>query len=146
MPHKNNRAITGLSMGGHGALSLAIKHQDVFGAAGSMSGGLDLRPFPGNWDISKRLGSYEKYPQRWNDNSVTELIPLLSSRQLALIIDCGKDDFFYQVNKEFHEKLIYFNIPHDFIIRPGVHNWAYWANSIGFQLQFFNNYFNNKPD
>ena len=34
---RSGRAITGLSMGGHGALYLAFKHQDVFGAAGSMS-------------------------------------------------------------------------------------------------------------
>ena len=47
------RAISGLSMGGHGALYLSIKHQDVFGAAGSMSGGVDFRPFPEKWEIKK---------------------------------------------------------------------------------------------
>ena len=46
LPSREKRAITGLSMGGHGALWLAIRHQDVFGAAGSTSGGLDIRPFP----------------------------------------------------------------------------------------------------
>ena len=141
---RKNRAITGLSMGGHGALSIAIKHQDVFGAAGSMSGGLDLRPFPANWDISKRLGTYAQHPQRWKENSVTEMVPLLATHQLALIIDCGKNDFFYQVNKEFHEKLLYYNIPHDFISRPGDHNWAYWSNSITYQLLYFKNYFDSK--
>lgn len=142
---QKHRGITGLSMGGHGALSIAIKHQDIFGAAGSMSGGLDLRPFPANWEISKRLGPYAKYPERWTKNSVIELIPLLSSNQLALIIDCGKDDFFYEVNKAFHEKLLYNHIPHDFIIRPGVHNWVYWSNSITYQLLFFDHFFNQKP-
>ncbi|MET3115071.1 S-formylglutathione hydrolase FrmB [Pedobacter sp. CG_S7] len=142
--NNNNRAITGLSMGGHGALSIAIKHQDVFCAAGSMSGGLDLRPFPANWEISKRLGPMEKFPERWKDNSVIELTPLLSTHQLALIIDCGKDDFFYQVNKAFHEKLLYNNIPHDFIVRPGAHNWSYWSNAIAYQLLFFNSFFNAK--
>ncbi|MEM6380179.1 MAG: alpha/beta hydrolase-fold protein, partial [Bacteroidota bacterium] len=39
------RAITGLSMGGHGAMYLATQYPDQFGAVGSMSGGLDLRPF-----------------------------------------------------------------------------------------------------
>ena len=142
---QKHRAITGLSMGGHGALSIAIKHQDIFGAAGSMSGGLDLRPFPANWEISKRLGPYSKFPERWKENSVIELTPSLSSNQLALIIDCGKDDFFYEVNKAFHEKLLYNRIPHDFIVRPGAHNWAYWSNSITYQLLFFNHFFNQKP-
>ena len=43
---RKGRAITGLSMGGQGALYLAFRHQDIFGAAGSMSGGVDIRPFP----------------------------------------------------------------------------------------------------
>ena len=138
---RKGRAIMGLSMGGHGALSLAIKHQDVFGAAGSMSGGLDLRPFPANWEIAKRLGNYASNPAIWKDNSVMEMIPLLSTNQLSLLIDCGEDDFFYPVNMKFHEQLKYNNINHDFISRPGNHDWKYWTNAIGYQFLYFNNFF-----
>lgn len=46
IPSRDKRAITGLSMGGHGALYLAMRHPDLFGSAGSMSGGVDIRPFP----------------------------------------------------------------------------------------------------
>ena len=53
---RSGRAITGLSMGGFGAMSLAIKHKGLFGAAGSTSGGLDIRPFPQNWEIPQLLG------------------------------------------------------------------------------------------
>jgi S-formylglutathione hydrolase FrmB len=139
--NRKGRAITGLSMGGHGALYLAIRHQDVFASAGSMSGGVDLRPFPDNWAIKKRLGTYFDHADRWKANSVIEMTHLIKPGQLNLIIDCGEDDFFYQVNIALHEKLLYSNIPHDFIIRPGEHNWAYWANSISFQLLYFNNFF-----
>jgi S-formylglutathione hydrolase FrmB len=51
-----SRAITGLSMGGHGGLYLAIRHSDVFGAAGSTSGGFDFRPFPKRWNLPNILG------------------------------------------------------------------------------------------
>src|SRR6185312_5486702 len=81
------RAITGLSMGGHGALYLAFKHQDVFGAAGSMSGGVDLRPFPKNWDIARRLGSLDSFPQRWADYSVVNQTKLLKPGSLSIIFD-----------------------------------------------------------
>lgn len=138
---RKSRAITGLSMGGHGALSLAFKHQDVFGAAGSMSGGVDITPFPGNWDIEKRLGSYAEYPERWKSNSVVNMTDLLVPNQLALIIDCGKDDFFLAVNMKLHEKLNEHNIPHDFTIRPGAHNFDYWKNAVGYQLLYFHNFF-----
>lgn len=138
------RAITGLSMGGHGALYNAFRHQDVFGAAGSMSGGVDLRPFPNNWDLSAKLGTYASHPERWEAASVVNLTHLLTPNSLSLIIDCGTDDFFWRVNKQLDEKLQDRNIPHDFISRPGGHTWAYWNNAVGFQLLYFSNFFAKK--
>jgi S-formylglutathione hydrolase FrmB len=141
--NKSGRAITGLSMGGHGALYLAIRHQDVFGAGGSMSGGVDITPFPDKWDIAKRLGSYAAYPERWKENSVIHLVHLLTPGSLSIIFDCGTDDFFYKVNVRLHEELLYNNIPHDFISRPGGHSWEYWTNAVGYQLMFMNKFFTN---
>jgi S-formylglutathione hydrolase FrmB len=141
---RKGRAITGLSMGGHGALYLAFKHQDVFGAAGSMSGGVDIRPFPNNWEMAARLGSYAEHPENWEKNTVINMLYLLRPNSLALIIDCGTEDFFFKVNENLHQQLLYRNIPHDFITRPGAHNWNYWANAIQYQLLFMNNYFKSQ--
>lgn len=138
---RSGRAITGLSMGGHGALYLAFRHQDVFGAAGSMSGGVDLRPFPLNWDIAKRLGSYSEHPERWEQNSVINLTNLLTPGSLAIIIDCGSEDFFFRVNEHLHQALLYRNIPHSYMARPGGHSWEYWSESIKYQLLFMNGFF-----
>lgn len=140
----NGRAITGLSMGGHGALYLAFRHQDVWSVAGSMSGGVDIRPFPNNWDIAKRLGVYAEFPERWEHNTVINLLHLLNGKDLRLIFDCGVDDFFYDANCRLHQLMVERNIPHDFISRPGRHNWNYWANAIQFQLLFFSNHFKEK--
>jgi len=141
---RKGRAITGLSMGGHGALYLAFKHQDIFGAAGSMSGGVDIRPFPNNWDMAKRLGTYAEQPERWEKNTVINMLYLLTPNTLSLIIDCGTDDFFFKVNENLHEQLLMRNIPHDYITRPGGHSWPYWTNSVKYQLLFMNNYFVSK--
>jgi len=137
------RAITGLSMGGHGAFYLAFKHQNVFGAAGSMSGGVDIRPYPLNWQMADLLGSYKEHPENWEANTDINLVHLLTPNALALIFDCGTDDFFYKVNVALHEKLLYYGIPHDFIVRPGAHTWNYWANSITYQLLFMKHYFDS---
>ena len=141
---RKGRAITGLSMGGHGGLYLAFKHQDVFGAAGSMSGGVDIRPFPNNWDMAARLGKYAEHPENWEKNTVANMLYLLTPNTLSLIIDCGTDDFFFKVNQNLHEQLMLRNITHDFITRPGSHNWPYWTNAINYQLLFMNSYF-KKP-
>lgn len=135
------RAITGLSMGGHGALYLAFRHQDIFGAAGSMSGGVDIRPFPANWDLAKRLGPLAENADLWGQYTVTNMLHLLIPNKLAIIIDCGTGDFFYTVNEQLHKKLMDRNIPHDYITRPGAHNWEYWSNSVQYQLLFMNRFF-----
>ena len=141
---RSARAITGLSMGGHGGLFLSFRHQDVFGAGGSMSGGVDIRPFPNNWDLALRLGSYAQKPENWEKNTVVNLVHLLTPNALALIIDCGTEDFFFKVNEQLHQKLLDRNIPHDYITRPGVHNWNYWSNSVHYQFLFMHRYF-DKP-
>lgn len=137
------RAITGMSMGGHGAFYLSFRHQGVFGAAGSTSGGVDIRPFPLNWDIEKRLGSYAGYPENWEKNTVINMVHLLTPNSLALIFDCGTGDFFYKGNCKLHEKLLYRNIPHEFISRPGKHNGEYWKSSIDSHMMFFHKFFRN---
>ena len=139
--NRKARAITGLSMGGHGALYLAIRHENVFGAAGSMSGGVDFRPFPDNWDIKKVLGDYSTHAENWNKNVVVDLVDSLHNGDLKMIIDCGVGDFFLQVNRNLHQKLLAAKIDHDYIERPGEHNWDYWSNSIKYQLLFFHDYF-----
>lgn len=140
---KNNRAITGYSMGGHGALYLAFKHNDVWGVAGSMSGGVDVRGFPLQWELSKRLGKYSENPKTWDENMVINLVHHLDGKNLMFLFDCGTSDFFYDANVRLHKKLLELRIPHDYIERPGGHTKDYWANSIKYHMLFFNDFFNN---
>jgi len=136
-----SRAITGLSMGGHGGLYLAIRHSDVFGAAGSTSGGFDFRPFPKSWNLPNILGEYEQNKERWYEYTVMRQVELLTNNQLAIIFDCGVDDIFINVNRALHEKLLQLKIDHDYIERSGGHNHAYWRSSIDFQMLFFHQFF-----
>ena len=94
IPDRKARAISGLSMGGHGALWSAIRHKDVFGAAGSMSGGVDIRPFPQSWEMSKQLGEFAANKASWDAHTVVNQLDKIVNGDLALIIDCGEADFF----------------------------------------------------
>lgn len=138
---RTGRAITGLSMGGHGAMWLSLRHKDLFGAAGSTSGGMDIRPFPNNWNMSEWLGKESEHQDVWDNHTVINQIDRLKNGDLALIIDCGYSDFFLEVNNDFHKKLLKYKIDHDFLVRPGAHNGDYWRNSIDYHILFFNNYF-----
>ena len=138
---RKGRAITGLSMGGHGAMWNAIRHKDTFGASGSTSGGLDIRPFPKNWEMPKQLGEYETNKEVWNNHTVITQIDKIENGDLAIIVDCGEGDFFLNVNKDLHNRLLEKKIDHDFITRPGAHNGTYWSNSIDYQILFFDKFF-----
>lgn len=137
------RAVTGLSMGGHGGLWLGFNHPEVFGACGSMSGGVDIRPFPNNWDMKRWLGVYRNNTDVWEKHTVINILDKVDPAQ-AIIIDCGTSDFFYQVNENLHKEMLYRNIMHDYITRPGIHNNEYWHNAIDYQMQFFAKFFNRK--
>lgn len=138
---RKGRAITGLSMGGHGAMWLSFRHKDLFGAAGSTSGGVDIRPFPNSWQMSSLLGKESENQKVWDNHTVINQIDRLNNGELAIIFDCGYDDFFFEVNNDFHKKLRKYKIDHDFIVRPGGHNGEYWRNSIDYQIIFFKKYF-----
>lgn len=135
------RAIAGNSMGGHGALYLSFRHPDVFGAAGSMSGGVNLCPFADSFDIARRLGSYQEFPERWQANSLFYMIDRMEGVFPVFMVDCGTEDFFYRENCLFHDKLLQLHVPHEFVVRPGEHNWNYWSIALQGQMLFFHRFF-----
>ena len=142
----SGRAISGLSMGGHGAMYLAIRHPETFGAAGSMAGGLDIRLWKtNNWDLQGVLGDPDLYWQNWENNSVVNLVPQLKDREIKIIIDCGVGDFFLPANREMHNRLLEAKIPHEYTERPGEHNGDYWNSAVDFEVLYFHKFFNPAP-
>ncbi len=141
---KNHRAITGLSMGGHGALFLALRHQDIFGAAGTMSGGVDLNESKNRFQIIKRIGDTISNAKNWHDLTVINLIENYTNTTLKILIDCGIKDIFINGNRQLHQKMLQLKIPHEYIERPGEHNWDYWGNAIAYHLFYFQQFFSKQ--
>ena len=132
------RAITGLSMGGHGALYLALRHPERYAAAASMSGGVDLAAFPDRWGKARHLGPYEADTAAWHARSVVHLAARADTTSLpTLLVDCGVQDFFLDANRRLHAVLLARSIPHDYVERPGGHTWAYWTRVLPYHLAFF---------
>lgn len=147
--NKNGRVISGLSMGGHGAMYLSIRHPELFCAAGTMSGAMDM-----NWSkfrisesyaeslrdrFQKLLGTPDPNSEMVAKHSVVNMVEAIKKNALPIIIDCGVDDFLLDVNRELHRRLLYNQVPHDYIERPGEHTWEYWQNSLPYQVLFFHN-------
>ena len=143
--NRHMRAITGVSMGGHGALFLAFRHPDVFWSCGSMSGNMDITQFPDRWHIKDRLGDYESNKQRWNEHAVCNLVDQVKACPLKpaqnIIIDDGLKDIFIKNNIAMHDQLVEKGIDHDFTVRPGRHSWDYWVNALDYHMLFFHKAF-----
>jgi S-formylglutathione hydrolase FrmB len=146
--NRNGRAITGLSMGGHGGLFLGFRNAHTFGACGSMSGAVDIgsKSLRNPVDIIQRIGDTVKYADNWKSYSVYNIVETYPKDSLAIIIDCGTEDFLYSDNRALHEKMVRLKIPHDYIERPGKHDWPYWSNAVRYQLLFFRIYFDRYKD
>lgn len=135
------RAITGLSMGGHGGLFLGFRHADYFGACGSMSGALVIEYITKGYNMQKLLGDTIANKRLYHDYSIMKEMETYPKDSLAIIIDCGIEDNILKMSRMTHEKMLALKIPHDYTERPGKHNWNYWANAVQYQLLFFRNYF-----
>jgi len=133
-----SRAIAGLSMGGYGAVMLALRHPDVFSVAASHSGALffghgDLEDEDKNDYVNKlvRLLPRGKY-------DCFKLAARLKKKgkMPALRLDCGTQDFLIEHNRGFHAYLNKISVPHVYEEFPGLHEWAYWDEHIRQTLDF----------
>lgn len=132
--------IGGLSMGGYGAMKLALRNPERFSAVASLSGALH---------IARRLG----HDPRWNEiadlvfgdplapiGTSEDLIHLAktyaSPEKLRMFITCGTEDFLYADNVAFVEALEHPNLLYTFSPAPGVHNWAFWDVQIQKAIQY----------
>lgn len=144
---RKGRVIAGLSMGGHGAFFLATNHPDLYSAAGSMSGVMDINT--AQWAVPAEFAQSRKQnligllgPESttgefiFPNSTMVAMVGKMKNNNVKYIFDCGVDDFLIKTNRELHERLVYSGIPHDYIERPGSHNWPYWENALYYQVLF----------
>jgi enterochelin esterase-like enzyme len=145
---KRYRAVAGLSMGGGGSFYYALHRPDLFSAACPLSSSTGPLNREDTKNYIQRMGGtdagqaeidawYEKY-------SVTEMVKNLPEEGIKAVrwyIDCGDDDFLFEGNALVHITLRKRNIPHEYRVRDGAHNWTYWRESLPEVLRFVSNGF-----
>ena len=139
---KRYRAISGLSMGGGGTFVYALHHPELFSAACPLSayaGPLTLEEAKRNFTRSNPNLSDTAIAAYHNRYSVLPLInsmPDSLKKTVRWFIDCGDDDFLYEGNSLAHIAMKKREIPHEFRVREGAHNWSYWRASLPVVLEF----------
>jgi enterochelin esterase-like enzyme len=145
---KRYRAVAGLSMGGGGTLYYALHHPELFSSACPLSaavGPLNPEDMQRYMERFKTTGATQQQIDDWYKKySALELIKNMPDDQKKAVrwyIDCGDDDFLYEGNALIHIEMRKKEIPHEFRIRDGAHNWTYWRDSLPAVLSFISDAF-----
>ena len=141
IPTREGRVAAGLSMGGYGALKLALKYPGLFCAAVSHSGAVDFarRKFSDD-DWGREWGLILGETPAGGPDDLYALAQTLDRTLLpSLRIDCGTEDFLIESNRAFTAHLTALGIPHEYEEHPGGHDWPYWDTHIQDTLKFLGN-------
>jgi enterochelin esterase-like enzyme len=137
---KQYRAVAGLSMGGGGTLIYALHHPEMFAAACPLSASVQSRATSRSKEAADTSGftreQIDIYNKQHNALYLIENMPDDQKTQVHWYIDCGDDDTLYEGNSLLHIAMRKKGIPHEFRIRDGAHNWAYWRVSLPEVLEF----------
>jgi S-formylglutathione hydrolase FrmB len=131
------RVLGGLSMGGYGALKLALKFPQLFVAANGHSGAYDITGRPDvSQDIPEWRHIFGDHAVGGKDDVFAIAAALDRKTAPALRIDCGVDDFLIDANRRFHAHLTALGLAHEYEEFPGAHNWPYWDTHVPEALAF----------
>jgi putative tributyrin esterase len=131
-PH--SRAIGGLSMGGEGALRVAMQHPDVFGIAAAHSPSLRTEFDQFAPELQTMFGDEESW------RAATPLWLVMdtdSAYDLTLSIDIGEDDPWRPNAEVLHQRMVSRGIAHRFEVMPGEHAAEYWIDNVDHYLAFY---------
>lgn len=120
-----DRGVIGLSDGGTAAVNLALRHPEVFGAAGAHSADYLIHR---DYGIGKIVGPADEAAPRLAALSPLEYLRggLAVPDDPVLYLDCGVDDESIAQNRQFDRLLDSLHVAHEFHAFPGSHTWGYW--------------------
>ncbi|MFC2089409.1 alpha/beta hydrolase [Bacteroidota bacterium] len=144
---KRYRAVAGLSMGGGGTFMYALHHPELFSSACPLSascGPLNIEQLKSRLERSEEKYNdkeLQSYFERHSAVALIESMPAEDIKSVSWFIDCGDDDFLYEGNSLAHIALRKKEIPHEYRVRDGAHNWTYWRESLPVVLSFISDRF-----
>ena len=151
------RGVTGISMGGYGALRFAFRFPQLFGSVSAHSAALVAKlpeavaSSPQEGMLDRMMGTAFGIPfdrEFWNRNNPFTLVEHgARPAGMKIYFDCGTEDQFgFDAGAQaFHNLLVAKKIPHEFHLYPGGHDWTYFAEHFPASLEFHSRAFGLLP-
>jgi S-formylglutathione hydrolase FrmB len=129
VPTAAGRAIGGLSMGGLGALHIAMRRPDVFGVVGAHSPSIRVERDPTLWFLAG---------DNWNEHDPIWLAQHAPDiEQLHIWLDAGDADIWLDNISVLHRALLNRGVKHDWHVFPGEHEAEYWIAHVPDYVRFY---------
>ena len=147
---RSNRAISGISMGGYGALRFAFSHPEMFSAVSAQSAAL-ITESPQDLDTAARSGAplgkmladvfgnpIDSSHWKNNDPFVLAQKNAAALKRLAIYFNCGQDDNygFEKGAAALHEELQKEGVKHEYHLYPGDHSLTYFLVHFSEVMEF----------
>ncbi|MCL2364507.1 MAG: esterase family protein [Defluviitaleaceae bacterium] len=142
---RENTFVAGLSMGGYGAMKIALSRPEFFTAVAAFSGALDAEyafaVLPQQSDLLKKMavaivGHDMQVPPEGDLFKLAAQVATQTQKPRVLVT-CGHEDFLIEGNRKFDAHMQ--GLPFDYQYKewPGVHDWNFWEESLPLMFEFF---------
>jgi S-formylglutathione hydrolase FrmB len=141
LPGAASRGLTGISMGGFGAVKIALKHPGLYGSVSALSGALipigvdDIRRYGWITRLTlRRVFGRHPDPKTLSANDVWDLLrdKRFDRPPFVAHLRAGTEDF-YGLDRVAAQYGAYMNehgIPTEVVLEPGGHDWSYWRRAL----------------
>ena len=158
-PGRSGRAISGISMGGYGALRFGFAHPELFSAVSAQSAAI-ITESPQQLDTASQtgvpilavLGPVFGKPidaRHWNENNPLLLAKknAVGLKRMAIYFNCGQDDNygFEKGAAELHNELLREHVAHEYHAYPGDHSLTYFLSHFDEVMEFHSKAFGLLP-
>ncbi|HEY5913241.1 MAG TPA: alpha/beta hydrolase-fold protein, partial [Verrucomicrobiae bacterium] len=143
IPNRGGRAIQGMSMGGFGAMKLALKYPDLFSSVVAFAGGYRSAEGMQSDDASRQILQrvFGGEPQRFLANHPATIARANASvvrERIGIMMLVGLDDYLLENNRTLHATLTELNLPHQYWEVPGTKHdlprLSAWLGTAGLQF------------
>jgi putative tributyrin esterase len=146
------RAIVGVSMGGFGAVKLALRHPDLFAFAGGLSSAIDAPSRPFALQRFRQWRQHRSIFGPWGSTTRRDNDPLVLVRSADpektpyFFLTCGDQEGLLPPNRNFAKLLEQRHFRYEFHVVPGGHDWSQWNARLDSCFRSLLQHLGPKPD
>lgn len=136
LPIIDKWSISGISMGGHGAITLGLRHSTLYTSMSAINGVLNLMNHSDEWGIKNVLGELHNHQQLWESHSAYHLLDKIAQNVPPILVSTDLATPLLDENRCFSRKASECNISIEYNEVYSNQNWDYYLSQLPIHIEF----------